>query len=54
MERHPIENGTVIEINGIRIRVDELVGEGSTCLVYHGKVLDNELLIQETWEIVGT
>lgn len=52
MERYPIENGTVIEINGVRIRVDELVGEGSTCLVYRGKVLDNELLIQETMVVI--
>lgn len=52
MKRQPLEIGAVIEINGIQIKIMEYIGEGSTCLTYHGKVLENNRLVPGTKVIV--
>ncbi len=46
--RSYLQNGDIIVINGIRIRINEYAGEGNSCITYYGTILDNQTLISGT------
>lgn len=48
MKRLPIKEGTVIEVNSVKISVSDLIGEGSTCLVYTGQILEEGFILEDT------
>lgn len=52
LERKPINTGTVIQINGVSIQIIEHIGAGSTCMAYHGRIMENNQVVPGALVIV--
>lgn len=48
MSRVPLREGTIIEVNGVKISILDSIGKGSSCLVYTGQILEEGMILADT------